>query len=116
MLNLKTVAVAITLSIASIGAFAQAASAPATPRVDQREAKQQASIAQGAASGQLSAKETNRLEKRFCRSKKAELSKLLSRLLLKMRASRTGWLQTRLGLRGHRAALCGSCASFRCLR
>ena len=63
MLNLKTFAVAITLSIASIGAFAQAASALAAPRVDQREAKQQARIAQGAASGQLSAKETNRLEK-----------------------------------------------------
>ena len=62
MLNLKTVAIGATLAIASIGAFAQAA-APATPRVDAREAKQQARIDAGVASGQLTAKETNRLDK-----------------------------------------------------
>jgi hypothetical protein len=63
MLNLKTSFVATTLAIASLGAFAQATSTPSTPNVDQREAKQQARIAQGAATGQLTAKETNRVEK-----------------------------------------------------
>ena len=66
MLNLKTLTIASTLAVASIGAFAQTAIAPAsptTPRVDQREANQQQRIAAGAASGQLTAKETNRLEK-----------------------------------------------------
>ncbi len=76
MLNLKTSLIASTLAIASIGAFAQtvapAASTPATPRVDQREANQQARIAQGAASGQLTPKETNRLEKEQAMVNKAE--------------------------------------------
>ena len=63
MLNLKTVAIGATLAIASIGAFAQAASAPATPRIDAREAMQQARIDAGVASGQLNARETNRLDK-----------------------------------------------------
>ena len=62
MSNLKTLAVGATLAIASIGAFAQAA-APATPRVDQREANQEARIDAGVASGQLNARETRRLEK-----------------------------------------------------
>ena len=38
MLNLKTLAVGATIAIASIGAFAQAASAAQTPRIDKREA------------------------------------------------------------------------------
>ena len=38
MFTLKHTFVATTLAIASLGAFAQAASTPATPRVDQREA------------------------------------------------------------------------------
>ncbi|MGZ5893732.1 MAG: hypothetical protein ACXWJ7_14065 [Caldimonas sp.] len=71
MLNLKTLAVSATLALASIGAFAQA-SAPATPRVDAREAKQQARIDAGVASGQLTAKETNRLDKQQARIAGAE--------------------------------------------
>jgi hypothetical protein len=62
MQKFTTFATGITLAIASIGAFAQAA-APATPRVDQREANQQARINAGVASGQLTARETNRLDK-----------------------------------------------------
>lgn len=59
-------AVALTLGGA---AFAQApAPAPkgplATPRIDQRQVNQQKRIDQGVASGQLNAKETNRLDKR----------------------------------------------------
>ena len=67
MSTLKTCLIASALAIASVGALAQTvappASTPATPRVDQREANQLARIAQGAASGQLTPKETNRLEK-----------------------------------------------------
>jgi hypothetical protein len=71
MSNLKTLAVGATLAIASIGAFAQAA-APATPRVDAREAKQQNRIDAGVATGQLSARETNRLDKQQARVAGAE--------------------------------------------
>ena len=54
MSNFRTLVVGATLAIASLGAFAQAASAPAaTPRVDQRQANQQQRIDQGIASGAL---------------------------------------------------------------
>ena len=72
MLNLKTVLIGATLTIASLGAFAQAASAPATPRVDQREANQEKRIETGIASGQLNAKETHRLDKQQARIEVAE--------------------------------------------
>jgi hypothetical protein len=62
MSNLKSLALGATLALASIGAFAQAA-APATPRVDVREARQEARIDAGVASGQLNAREARRLEK-----------------------------------------------------
>jgi len=62
MSNPKSIALAATLAIASIGAFAQAA-APVTPRVDAREAKQEARINAGVASGQLNPREAKRLEK-----------------------------------------------------
>ena len=71
MTNLKTLTVAVTLAVASLGVFAQAAST-ATPRIDQREANQQQRIAAGAASGQLTAKETNRLETQQARINTAE--------------------------------------------
>jgi hypothetical protein len=54
----------IALAIASMGAFAEGT---ATPRVDQREANQQARIDAGVASGQLTAHETNRLNKQQAR-------------------------------------------------
>lgn len=72
MLNLKTALIGATLTLASIGAFAQAAAAPATPRVDQREANQEKRIQQGVASGQLNAKETHRLDKQQARVQVAE--------------------------------------------
>jgi hypothetical protein len=62
MSNLKSLALGATLAIVSIGALAQAA-APVTPRVDAREAKQEARINAGVASGQLNAREAKRLEK-----------------------------------------------------
>ncbi|MBT9527665.1 MAG: hypothetical protein IV105_20610 [Rhizobacter sp.] len=60
------------MTIASLGAFAQAASAPQTPRVDQREVNQDKRIQNGVASGQLNAKETYRLEKEQAVINKAE--------------------------------------------
>lgn len=71
MNKFTTLTAGLTLAVASIGAFAQAA-APATPRVDQREANQQARIDAGVASGQLNARETNRLDKQQARIAAAE--------------------------------------------
>jgi len=62
MSNFKTLAIGATMAVACIGAFAQAASAPATPRIDKREVRQEKRIDQGVASGQLTAKETVKLE------------------------------------------------------
>ncbi|MFN3861202.1 MAG: hypothetical protein ACK4R2_07000 [Roseateles sp.] len=61
-----TSALIALLSLAGTQAFAQTpASAPGTntPHIDQREARQQARIEQGAASGSLTAQETRRLER-----------------------------------------------------
>lgn len=59
---LKTFATGLALTLASLATFAQP-TAPITPRVDAREANQQARIDAGVASGQLNARETNRLDK-----------------------------------------------------
>ncbi len=59
---------AALLCLAAASTFAQTN----TPRVDQREANQQARIAQGAASGALTAHETHRLEKEQARINNAE--------------------------------------------
>ncbi|HEY9106947.1 MAG TPA: hypothetical protein VIN58_09735 [Roseateles sp.] len=56
------------LALTGASAFAQTN----TPRVDQREANQQARIAQGAASGSLTPHETQRLEKEQARIDNAE--------------------------------------------
>lgn len=69
----KTLIAALALVAAS--AFAQTpAAAPGTntPRVDQREANQQARIAQGAASGSLTPSETQKLEREQARIDKTE--------------------------------------------
>lgn len=71
-LTIKNVALATSLALASLGAFAQAASAPATPHVDKREARQDTRIQNGVASGQLNAKETYRLEKQQANINQAE--------------------------------------------
>ena len=64
-MNMKTLIAVLALSVGGM-AMAQTAApvAPATPKLDQREANHQARIDQGVASGQLNAKETNRLYKR----------------------------------------------------
>ena len=57
-MKVKALIVSLTLAIGG-AAFAQTA----TPNLDKREAKQQARIDQGVASGQLTGKEAARLEK-----------------------------------------------------
>ena len=58
-MNIRTLISAAILSTFALGAWAQTE----TPRIDQRQAKQQARIAQGAASGSLTKRETRRLER-----------------------------------------------------
>jgi hypothetical protein len=73
---MKKQSLAIALLLAVTGAaFAQAAPADptATPRIDQREARQQKRIDQGVASGQLTPKETARLEAQQGRIQAAEV-------------------------------------------
>ena len=75
---MKCLTALAALSLALAGSvFAQTTppSTPAalnTPRVDKREAKQQARIDQGVASGQLTQKETTRLENGQARVNQAE--------------------------------------------
>ena len=73
MLQLRTLALGAVLAISSLGAFAQAATAPAaTPGIDQRQANQEKRIDQGIASGELNKRETKRLEKEQVAINKAE--------------------------------------------
>lgn len=58
-MQIKILVSAVAMTLAGL-AMAQ----PATPNLDKREANQQARIDQGVASGQLNAKEVNRLDKR----------------------------------------------------
>lgn len=69
-MKFHTLAAAITLSLAG-AAFAQA-TAPNTPRVDRREAKQEQRITQGVASGSLTRKEANHLNQGQSRVATAE--------------------------------------------
>ena len=58
-MNIRNLIVASTLSAIAAGAWAQGA----TPRIDQRQQEQQARIAQGVASGELTPRETYRLQR-----------------------------------------------------
>ena len=71
MNKFTTLATGITLAVASLGAFAQV-SVSSTPRVDQREASQQARIDAGVASGQLTRREARQLEREQARIRAAE--------------------------------------------
>ena len=71
MNKFTTLATGITLAVASIGAFAQGGMR-ATPRIDQREANQQARIDAGVARGQLSRREARRLEREQAQIRAAE--------------------------------------------
>lgn len=65
--TLKTLAAGFALAFTAVLANAQS-----TPQADKREARQQARIAQGAASGALNARETQRLERQQARINQAE--------------------------------------------
>ena len=69
MSKLNLILAGTTLALASAGAFAQGSP---MPRVEQREANQQARIEQGVASGQLTPRETQHLEKQQAHVAKAE--------------------------------------------
>jgi hypothetical protein len=71
---MKKQSLVIILALAATtAAFAQAATDPtATPRIDRREARQQQRIDQGVNSGQLTPKETARLEAQQGRIETAE--------------------------------------------
>jgi hypothetical protein len=72
MLNLKSLIAGSLLASAALGAFAQASTAASMPRVDEREAQQDARIRKGVASGQLNARETYRLEREEAAVHRAE--------------------------------------------
>ena len=72
MTHFKTIALGATMAVACIGAFAQAASAPTTPRIDKREVRQEKRIEQGVASGQLTPRDTRKLEREQAVIQKAE--------------------------------------------
>ncbi|WP_077033658.1 hypothetical protein [Pelomonas sp. KK5] len=67
----RTTQLIALLSLAGFAALSQAQTA--TPRVDQREANQQARIDQGVASGELTHKETRHLEKQQAKIHRAEV-------------------------------------------
>lgn len=71
LITVLTLGGAAALSV-QFSVQAQETTTPATPRADQREAKQQARIAQGAASGTLTAREAQRLEREQGRINQAE--------------------------------------------
>jgi len=71
MHKFTTLATGVTLAVASLVAFAQDSTA-LTPRIDQREANQQARIDAGVASGQLSRREALRLQRQQTRIRHAE--------------------------------------------
>ena len=73
--TIKTLLAALTLAVASAGALAQTA-APAgsasTPGIDKRQANQEKRIDQGIASGELTKRETRRLEREQSAINRAE--------------------------------------------
>lgn len=69
MLKIKTLLAAVLAVAAVAPAFAQGT---ATPRIDQREANQQARINQGVRSGELTRQESRNLEREQGRIKAAE--------------------------------------------
>ena len=62
MLSLKTLFVGMALTLAALSTFAESASAPATPLIDQRQENQDKRIEKGEASGQLTKHEARRLK------------------------------------------------------
>ena len=67
----STIRLIALISLTGFAALSQAQTA--TPRVDQREANQQARIDQGVATGELTHKETRHLEKQQAKIHRAEV-------------------------------------------
>ena len=94
MKHLKSLFVATSITFVSLTAFAQAA-APITPRADAREVKQEARIQQGVASGQLTPKETYRLEKEQAAINRVEAKAKADGTVTKAERQRLNHLQNR---------------------
>ena len=94
MNHFKSVFVAASMTLVSIAAMAQTAS-PATPRVDAREVKQDARIQQGVASGQLTPKETYRVEKEQAAINRVEAKAKADGTVTKAERQRLNHLQNR---------------------
>ena len=62
-MNVKFALTGLVVAVFSVPAFAQSTDTKSTPRIDQRQEKQETRIEQGAKSGQLTGKETTKLEK-----------------------------------------------------
>ncbi|MGE0313848.1 MAG: hypothetical protein AB7P21_19735 [Lautropia sp.] len=71
--RLSPLAAVVALSLAAATAHAQSpGGAPATPGVDKRQANQERRIEQGVASGQLTPREAQRMERQQARVARAE--------------------------------------------
>ena len=68
----KLITAAILTALSTLALAQTPAATPSTPAIDKREANQQERIANGAASGQLTGKETQHLEKQQARIDQTE--------------------------------------------
>jgi hypothetical protein len=92
-MNLKRTLIAAALSAFAFGAFAQAASAPT--RADSRQAKQEARIDQGVASGSLTKRETKKLEAQQNRIDRVENRAEADGTVTKAEKARVGHVQNK---------------------
>ena len=107
MNHLKSLLVAASITLVSVASVAQTATpsvaspitpsvaSPITPRVDAREVKQDARIQQGVASGQLTPKETYRLEKEQAAINRVEANAKADGTVTKAERQRLNHLQNR---------------------
>lgn len=72
-MSTKILFASAALALATLGAQAQSSDPAATPRIDRREANQEQRIQQGVGAGQLTARETYRLEKEQVAINRAEV-------------------------------------------
>ena len=91
MNHFKSMFVAASMALVSVASMAQIS----TPRVDAREVKQDARIQQGVASGQLTPKETYRLEKQQAAINRVEAKAKADGTVTKAERQRLNHLQNR---------------------
>ncbi|MEJ5999195.1 hypothetical protein [Paucibacter soli] len=92
--------IATLLALSALAGLSQAQN---TPRVDQREAQQQARIAQGAASGSLTGRETLRLEREQAAINKTEANAKADGVVTKHERRKLHRMQDRAGHDIHHA-------------